>query len=217
MKKKQYLILGAGRFGLSLAKTLVEMDQEVMLVDRDMERIQKASADIEYAVQGDIGNEDFLMEIGARNFDVVVISVGTDIETSVLVSLLLKEIGVKFLVSKAMSSLHAKALYRIGVDRVVFPEQEMGIRMAHNLVNDSVVDMLDFSLDYRVVEVKVPESWVGKTIGELDVRKNHNITVIARKNRDEIFMNIGAGSVFEPDDTILLLGHKEDVRKLVGE
>lgn len=217
MERKQYLVLGAGKFGFSLAKTLIEMDQEVMLVDRDMDRIQKASAEIDYAVQGDIGNEDFLMEIGVRNFDVVVVSVGTDIQTSVLVSLLLKEMGVKFLVSKAVSDLHAKALYRIGVDRVVFPEQEMGVRIAHHLVHDSVVDMLDFALDHRVIEIKVPESWIGKSVGELDVRKNYKVTIIARKHLEEINMNISADTVFDPEDYVLLLGHKEDVGKLIVE
>ena len=215
MERKQYLVLGAGKFGYSLAKTLVEMGQEVLLVDRDMDCIQKVSTEIDYAIQGDIGNEDFLNEVGVRNFDVVVVAIGTDVQTSILVSLLLKEMGVKFLVSKAVSDLHAKALYRIGVDRVVFPEQEMGVRVAHNLVHDAVVDMLDFTLDHRVIEIKVPESWVDKTVGELDVRRNYNVTIIAKKHLEDINMNITADTSFKEDDFVLLLGHKDDVGKLI--
>lgn len=214
IERKQYLIIGAGKFGYSLAKRLQDLNQEVMIIDKDESVVQKLSNEIDYIVEGDVNNEAVLEEIGAHNFDVVIISVGTDVQTSIMVALTLKEMGVKKIVAKATNDLHAKVLYRIGATRVVFPEQEMGYRVAQNLVNRNVLDFVHLSLDYTMVEIDVPVEWYGRSVLDIDIRKNYNLNIVAIKNDVDINIAISPNTVFHKGDTALVIGLKSDAQKL---
>lgn len=149
MKKKQYLVIGLGRFGKSMAKTLYELGNDVLAVDSREDNVQNISHYSTEAVQTDATEEENLKAIGAGNFDVAVIGIGNDIQSSVIVTLLLKEMGLKYVIAKANTELHARILYKIGADKVVFPEKDTAIRVAHNLVSSSILDFIELSSEYR--------------------------------------------------------------------
>lgn len=212
--KNQYLILGAGKFGSSIAKRLQELGQEVMIMDRDLEVVQRISDDVTWALQGDVTHEATLRELGVQNFDVVIVSIGKDVQSSIMVTLLLKEMGCKKIISKAVSDLHAKVLYRIGANRVVFPEREMGIRVAQNILNKNIFDFINLSEEYTIVEMAVKEDWIGKTIGEIDIRKNYELNILAIKSGGEFTIKITPQTMFKEGDVLIVIGHNEDVEKL---
>ena len=167
--KKQFVVIGVGRFGASLAKTLSEMGQEVLAIDLKEEKVADISRYVTHAVQLDATDEDSLLDFGIRNFDVGVVAID-DIQASVLVALLLIEQGIPYVAVKAANELHAKLLYKLGVNEVVFPERDMGIRMASTLVSSNILDMIELSEDYSIVEVKAADQWIGRTLAELEFR-----------------------------------------------
>ncbi|MCK5762807.1 MAG: TrkA family potassium uptake protein, partial [Clostridiales bacterium] len=173
--KKQYVIIGCGRFGTSVANKLTELGSEVMVIDKNEDIIQQLSDTLTYAVQADPTDENTLKSLGIRNFDVAIVAIGEDIQASILVTLMIKELGVKQIIAKAQNDLHAKVLYRIGADRVVFPEREMGIRVAKNLISENVLDFIELAPEYSIVEVIALEEWIGKSLKELNVRARHGI------------------------------------------
>ncbi len=211
---KQYLILGAGKFGANMAKKLYELGQEVMIMDMDNEIVQGINEHVTYAVQGDVTNEASLRELGAQNFDVVVVSIGNNIQASIMVTLLLKEMGVKKIISKAVNQLHAKVLYRIGANRVVFPEQETAIRIAQNLVTDNIFDFINLSPEHSIAEVEIKDEWIGKTILEINPRANYNINIIAIKNGVDTDITIDPSRIIKEGDVLLVLGRNDDIKKI---
>lgn len=215
--KKQYLILGAGKFGTSIAQRLIELEQEVMVVDIDMEVVQQLSDDVKFAVQGDVTHEAFLREIGVRNFDVVIVSIGADVQASIMVTLLLKEMGCERIISKAESDLHAKVLYKIGANRVVLPEKEMGIRIAQNLVNKNILDFINLSDDYSIVEMPIRPEWVNKSLAELNLRATYGINILGIKNQDDFTISVSPTTRFKAGDVILIIGEVEQIEILSNE
>lgn len=212
--KKQFVILGCGRFGSSVATELMKLGAEVMVVDQSEEIIQNISDAVTYAVQADATDENSLRALGIRNFDVAIVTIGSDIQASILVTLMIKELGVRHVIAKAQNSLHAKVLGRVGADRVVFPEMEMGVRIAKNLVTNNVLDFMELADDYTIMEIRVFDEWVGKTLMELDMRKKYAVNVIAVRRGEEIDITIGADDTFEAEDTLIVIGHIEDLKKL---
>ncbi len=214
MERRQYLILGAGKFGSALAVRLQELNQEVMVVDKDKANVQNLSNVIDHVFEGDVNNEVVLDRIGVNNFDVVVVSVGDDIQTSLMVTVTLKEMGVEKIVAKAKNDLHAKALYKIGATRVVFPEQEMGYRVAQNLVNKSIIDSVSLSPGYTMIEIEVPEDWYNRSVVDINIRKNYNLNIVAIKNQNDINIAISPNTIFRKGDTALVIGLEKDTQKL---
>ena len=212
--KKQFLVLGAGKFGQSIALRLQELEQEVMIVDRDMETIQQLSDSIKLAVQGDVTHEGFLRELGVRNFDVVIISLGADIQGSIMVTLLLKELGCQQIVAKAESDLHAKVLYKIGANRVVLPEKEMGSRVAQSLVNHNILDYINLSKDYSIVELKVLPSWIGKPVAQINPRGAYGLNILAIKNETAFTIRITGETRLQEHDVLLVIGETDQVERL---
>lgn len=212
--KQQFLILGAGKFGRSIAARLQELDQEVMLVDNDPEVIQRISDDIKFAVEGDVTHEATLKELGVRNFDVVIVSIGDDMQASIMATILLKEMGVGHIVCKAESELHAKVLYKIGADRVVIPEKEMGIRIAQNLVNKNILDFINLSDEFTIVEMPVRPDWAEKTVQQLDLRREHGLNIIAIKHGTDFTIRITPQTVLHQGDIILVIGETAEIERL---
>lgn len=214
MKKKQYVVIGLGRFGSSVAKTLFELDNDVLAIDSDETVIQEISDSVTHAVQMDATDENALRSLGIRNFDVAVITIGSDIQSSIMVTLVVKELGVKYIIAKAHNELHAKVLNKLGADRVVLPEKDMGVRVAHNLVSSNVLDFIELSPDYSIAEIASPEEWQGKTLRELNMRANYGINVMAIKQKDAINVSPIADDSIGEGDILVVIGSYNDLSKL---
>ncbi len=212
--KKQFAIIGCGRFGSSVAKTLYGMGYEVLAVDRNEEIIQNIVDNVTHAVQADATDENSIKSLGIRNFDVAVVTIGSNIQSSILITLMVKELGVKYVVAKAQNELHAKVLYKIGADRVVFPEREMGVRVAHNLVSSNIMDYIELAPDYSIVEVATLPEWVGKDLSQLNMRVQYGINVMAIKHGPNINIAPTAFDIIEEDDVLVVIGHNDDIRKI---
>lgn len=214
MNNKQYVVIGLGRFGISVAKTLYSLGHDVLAVDSDEETIQGIADSVTHAVQADATDENVLRELGIRNFDVAVVTIGADIQASIMVTLLLKELGVKYIIAKANSEIHAKVLYKLGADRVILPERDMGVRVAHNLVSTNVLDYIELSPDYSIVEIAAPKTWINKTLRELSLRSSYGVNVMAIRKEYDINVAPAADVVIQPSDIIVAIGSTEDLNKL---
>jgi len=210
---KQYVIIGIGCFGSSVAKTLYSMGHDVLAIDKDEEKIQQISDSVTHSVQVDATDENTLKALGIRNFDVAVITIGTDIQASVLITMICKELGVKYVIAKAQSDLHAKVLYKTGADRVVFPERDMGVRVAHNLSSSNILDYIELSPDYSLVEVAALQSWEGKTLKAINMRDRFGLNVLAIKHVNKINMSPKGDDVIHPADTLVVIGSNEDIER----
>ncbi|MGC5326332.1 potassium channel family protein [Brevibacillus sp. SYSU BS000544] len=209
---KQFAIIGLGRFGSSVARTLYEMDFEVMGIDENEDRINEIIQYVTHAVVADSTDEMALKEIGIRNFDVVVVAIGADIQASILTVLILKEMGVKKIVAKAQNERHGQVLYKVGADRVVFPERDMGVRVAHNLISANVLDFIELAEDYSVAEVVVSRSMVSNTLRQLDVRAKFGVNVIAIKSGENFNIAPGPDEVIKEKDVLVVIGHNRDLK-----
>lgn len=215
--KKQFVVIGCGRFGRSISTKLYEHGCEVMVVDKDYDLIQEISDLVTYAVQADATEENTIKTLGIRNFDVAVVAIGDDIQASILISLMIKEMGVKHVVAKAINDMHGKVLYKIGVDRVVFPEREMGIRVANSLAVEHIIDSIQLADEYSVVETAAKEEWYGKTIEEINFRKKYGINILAVKHFNEVIVDITSDLAIREGDIIVMIGTNDKVNKLAED
>lgn len=215
---KQFVLIGLGQFGISVAETLSSLGQDVLAVDKDELVIQEIADKVTHAVQMDATDEHALRTLGVRNFDVAVVTVGSNIQASIMITLLLREAGVKYIICKGQSELHKKVLLKIGADRVVLPEKDMGIRVAHNLVSPKLVDFLEISNDYQIIEIKSPKEWIGKSLKELNIRGKYGITVVAiRKGNKELNISPNADVIIPENSLIVAVGSTEAFDKLTSK
>ena len=182
-KDKQYLVIGCGRFGSSVAKKMCQLGNEVMVIDKDEDSINNIAELVTHTAIVDVTEERDLKSIGLGNFDVVIVAISSDIRASIMATLIAKEMGVSQIVCKAKDELQAKVLYKIGADKVVFPERDMGIRLAYNLASENILDQINLDPEYSIMEIVTPQNWVGKTIIELNLRAKYDITVLAVKTQ----------------------------------
>lgn len=211
---KQYVVVGAGRFGSGVALKLNELGEEVMVIDRNEDNINALVDHVTHVVQADVTDENALKALGVRNFDVAIVAIGSDIQSSILVTLMLKEMGVPYVVAKAQSEHHAKVLYKIGADRVVLPERDMGVRIANSLVSTNFVDFMELAPDYSIAEIKPRERWLGKNLSELDLRSRHGVSLMALKRGNEIIITVDPETEILVGDIMVLIGHNDDLIKL---
>lgn len=216
MSKKQFVVIGLGRFGASIATTLYSLGNDVLVIDKNEDLIQDIASEVTHAVQADATDENALKALGIRNFDVAIISIGGDIQSSVMATLIVRELGVKYIIAKGNGELHAKVLYKIGADRVILPEKDMGVRVAHNIISSSILDYIELSSDYSIMEVKAFEDWVGKDLKSLDLRKKYGINVIAIKKGEKINLNPAADDIVCKDNVIVAIGSAEALNSLEG-
>ena len=217
MSSKQFVIIGLGRFGSSVAKTLYALGHDVLAVDSNEDLVQEISDSVTHAVQMDATDENALRTLGLRNFDVAVVTIGANIQASVMATLLVKDMGIKYIIAKGNSDLHAKVLYKIGADRVILPEKDMGVRVAHNLVSSSILDYIELSPDYSIIEIESPKEWYGKSMKELSLRSKYGINVMAIKRNNEVNISPDADDVINKDDIVVAIGSAEDLTKLEGK
>ena len=214
---KSFLVIGLGRFGAAVAQELSALGQEVLALDIDEENVQHIADQVTQAIQGDAQDEAVLRSVGARNFDCCVVAVGADMEASILITVMLKEMGAKYIVAKAMTPIHARVLERVGADRVVLPEIDMGQRLAQRLARTNVVDYIGVSDEFSIVEIHPPKSWVGNSLGKLGVRAKHQINVLAIRHGEGglVDVNPKPDKVIGPDDLLIVIGTNEQVNSVV--
>lgn len=211
---KSFVVIGCGRFGSTVARTLFELGNEVLAIDKNGDIIQEISEDVTQAVQADVMDETTLAELGIRNFDVVIVSIGSDLEASIMATLIAKELGVKQVIAKAQNLLHGKLLKKIGADKVIYPERDMAARVAHNLTSKNILDYIEISPDYNVLEITALQIWWGKTLSELRLRNKFGINVMAIKRNDIVTVAPGADDMVLEGDIVVILGAKDDIIKL---
>ena len=213
-EKKQFLVIGMGRFGASVAKTLTQMGHEVLAMDRDARIVDDIAPFVTQAVQGNATDDEILMSLGVENYDSIVVSIASNMRDSILICMLLKEIKARHIVAKAMDDLHAKVLQKIGVDRVIFPERDMGQRTARALVMPQMMETMNLSDLHEIVEIEMPADWDDHTLGQLDVRKKYDLSVLAIRRGTDMLVSPRADFRFASGDVLLVLGEKEKVRAL---
>jgi trk system potassium uptake protein TrkA len=211
--KKQFVVIGIGRFGSSVAKTLSQMGFEVLAIDHREAQIQEISATVTHAVQADSTDEEAMRALGVLNFDVVIVAIGEDIQASILTTLILKEMGVGSIVVKAVNDLHGKVLKKIGADKVVFPERDMGTRVAHHLISSNILDYIELSADYSIVEIKVSPNMVGKSLRQLDIRAKFGCNVIAIKQNQNLIIPPIAEDPLKENDILVIVGKNESLQQ----
>ena len=190
MKNKSYAVIGLGQFGMTVALTLAEANCDVLAIDDKDDNVQDIAEKVSYAVKADVRDPGILESLGVQNVDVAVIAVAENMEASITATMQVKELGVPFVMAKAMNSLHGRILEKIGADKVIYPEHSMGIRVARNLLSSGFVDMFELSSDFSMAEFKIPREWIGKTLRELKVREKYNINLIGLKHGDKMNMNV---------------------------
>jgi len=220
VKRQQFAVIGLGRFGSAMATTLAELGQDVIGVDSDPERVRRLADVISQAIELDATDERSLRAVGIQDVDVAVVSIGENIESSLLVVMQLREIGIKTVVAKAVTPLHGRILEKLGVSRVIFPEREMAMRTAHSLVMPNAIDYIELSRDFSIVEIPAPESFVGRTLKQLELRPRFGLTLVAIKRRDEPdgaeVTNIApsADEMIRRGDSLALLGSNDRLNEL---
>lgn len=205
---KQFAVIGLGRFGSSVACNLSKMGYEVLAVDVKEESVQELAGVVTQAVQADATDEAAMRALGIRNFDASVIAIG-DLQASILATVIAKELGVSNIIAKATSDLHGKVLNKVGATRVVYPERDMGTRVARNLVYGNVVEYLELAPGYSIVEARIQEAFVGKTLRQLDLRAKYGITIVAIKRHGEIVVVPGPDDLLMEGDTLVSIGKDE--------
>jgi len=210
---EQFVILGCGRFGSAVAQELTKLGREVMIIDIDQDVVQNMSNVVTYAVQADVTDANTIKSLGIGNFDTAIVTMGVNIQGSMLATLLVKETGVKKVISKAQSKEHSQILYKIGADRVIFPEREMGIRLAKNLVSKNVMEFIELSEDYSVIELRVNDDWIGKTLEELDMRKKYGVNVVAIKGADQVKISVLGSYEIQEKDILVVIGENENLNQ----
>jgi len=215
VKRKQFGVVGLGRFGSAMATTLVELGHDVLGIDGDEARVQQLADVVTHVVQLDATDEKALRASGIRNVDVAVVSIGEHLEASLLVVMQLREMGVATIVAKAVTPIHGRILEKLGVSRVIFPEREMAIRVAHSLVMPNAIDYIELSREFSIVEIPAPDAFVGRTLKQIELRPRFGLTLVAIKRRgpdgDKVVTSIApaADEKIRRGDVLALLGSNE--------
>jgi trk system potassium uptake protein len=211
---KQVAVIGLGRFGSSVARTLAESGCEVLAVDADETRVKAIADEVTDAVRANALEEEALRALGLRNFEVVVVAIGHEVEASILVTVLLKEMGIPKIVAKAQDELHGRVLQKVGADMVVFPERDMGVRVAHTLISRNVIDEIQLSTDYSILEMVVPHRFLGRNLKELELRQRFGLTILAVRREDRIIVSPDAEQTLEEGDILVALGQPDKLEGL---
>lgn len=201
----QFAVLGLGRFGMSIVKTLAEYDANILACDKDAAHLHEATAYATTVVQADVADEDAMRKLGLGDFDVVVLAMGGDFEGTIIAAMLAKELGAGKVVAKALGNRQLKILESIGVDKVVVPEVEMGIKVARNLVNPNVLDVLERSGGHTIIDMLPQKEWVGKTIAEANIRKKHGYTILAIVQEDKNILPATPDTVLHENDILVTI------------
>ena len=210
---KSILLIGLGRFGRHIAIKLDELNHQVMAVDNNESRVEAVLPYVRNAQIGDATNEDFIRSLGVRNFDVCIVAIGDNFQSSLETTSLLKELGAKMVVSRAARDVHAKFLLRNGADEVVYPEKQLASWTAIRYSADHIFDYVELDEEHGIFEISIPDAWIGQTVGELDIRKKYNVNIMALRCNGVLDMNIASETLRGDDQTMLVLGNIKNIQK----
>lgn len=216
---KSFLVIGLGRFGQALSQSLCALGNEVLAIDTNSDKVREIADSVTQAVTGDARDPEVLRALGVNNFDCAVVAIGNDVGSSALITMGLKEMAVPTVICKAHSEVHKKVLEKMGADRVMIPEQETAVRLAQNLANTDILNFIELSPEYSIMERKVPQSWVGQTLIQLGVRAKYNLNIIAIRSGgldEDGTMSVSPGGNYQlrRDDVLVVLGRNEDIERL---
>ncbi|MFJ5672845.1 potassium channel family protein [Bacillus safensis] len=209
--KKEYAVIGLGRFGGSICKALSEEGLEVMAMDMNEDRVNEYAKIASHAVIGDSTDESVLKNLGIRNFDHVIVAIGENIQASILTTIMLKELGVKMVTVKAQNDYHEKVLNKIGADRIVHPERDMGRRIAHKIISNNVLDYLELSDEYSLIEIVANSKLAGHSLLDLDIRARYGINIVAIKRGKEVIVSPLADEMIQKEDILIVIGAVADI------
>ena len=213
MEDKQYAVLGLGIFGSTIATTLAEHGCEVLAIDKDVSCVERVADEVTKAVVADSTNYEEMSALGLNDFDVAIVAIGNHLEEAVLTTMMLKEMGVPYIIAKAKNKQFKKILEKVGADRVVRPEKDMGVRTAKGLLRKNIVDLVELDDNYSIVEIKPTKEWIGKTLKELNVRETHQMNILAVKpeNNGELILNVGPDYVVRIEDRFLVIAKTSEI------
>jgi trk system potassium uptake protein TrkA len=213
MKEKSFAVIGLGQFGMTLAVALSEANHDVLAIDDKEENIQEIVEKVTYAVKADVREPGVLKSLGVQNVDVAVIAVAENMEASITATMQAKDLGVPFVLAKAMTALHGRILEKIGADEVIYPEKSMGERVARKLTSSRFVDVFELSPDFSMAEIILPREWVGKSLAELKLRERHHINIIAVKTGDTMDINPLPDEPLREGCILMAIGKNKDLNK----
>ena len=211
-QKRQFIVIGLGRFGQAIAQTLCQDGEEVLGVDRRMDLVEDMKDVLTRAVQLDAMDRDALAALGVQDFDTAFVTMGSDIRASGTIVLLLKELGAKKIVAKAHDEFHGRMLEKLGADQVLFPERDMGRRIAHNMVSGNIIDYLELSPDYSMVEIRPKSDWIGRSLKQLALRSSMGINIVAIRNGEALNAVPGPDDVIREGGVLLIIAREETLR-----
>lgn len=211
---KTYAVFGLGKYGLAVAQELVANGVEVIAVDRDENIINDVVSEIPICKCADVTDSDVIKQLGIANIDIVIIAMASNLEASVLATMLCKEAGVKTVIAKCSNEMHKKILMRVGADKVVFPEKESGARLAKNMLSSGFIDLIELSEDVSMVELDVKPEWVGKNLLELNLRKKHSLNIVAIRQKGEISVDINPEKPLEDSMKLIVIANTKKLEKL---
>ena len=209
MKNKSFAVIGLGQFGMTLAVTLAESDCDVLAIDDKEENIEEISEKVTYAVKADVREPGILKALGVQN--VAIIAVAENLEASISATMQAKDLGVPFVVAKSMNSLHGRILDKIGADKIIYPEQAMGLRVARNLLSGGYLDVFELSAEFSMAEFSIPESWVGKSLMDLNVRERFHINIIGIKQGENVTVDLKPSEPLPDRCSIIAIGKNKDL------
>ena len=210
---KSILLIGLGRFGKHIAMKLHELNHEVMAIDKQEERVEEVISFVTNAQIGDSMNESFLRSLGVGNFDVCIVAIGNDFQSSLETTSLLKELGAKMVVSRAGRDVQAKFLLRNGADEIVYPEKQLANWTAIRYSSDHIFDYIALDNDYAIFEIEIPNNWIGHTVGEINIRRKYNINIMAVKKNGKLDLTVTPDTRFMEGEALLVLGKNRDIQK----
>ncbi len=214
MGRIQCGVIGLGRFGTAVATTLLNLGADVIVLDQDESKSENFRTTPAIAIAGDATNELALREAGMANCDIVIVAIGKDVQASILITAILKEMAIPTIIAKAGDELHGKVLSKVGAHKVIFPERDMGIRVAYSLMTSNILDLLELSKDLSIAEIHPPFTVKGKTLQESRLRERYKVNVLALKRGEETFVNPEPEETIHPDDTLIVVGKVVDIQKL---
>lgn len=211
MKGKSFAVIGLGQFGMTLAITLAEGDCDVLAIDDKEENIQEIAEKVTYAVKADVREPGVLKTLGVQDVDVAIIAVSENMEASITATMQAKDLGVPFVMAKAMTSLQGRILSKIGADEVIYPEKAMGLRVAKNLMSSGFLDVFELSSNFSMVEFLIPKEWEGKTLKSLGIREKYKINIIGIKINDEVKVDLNPDEMLPVGCTMIAVGSNRDL------
>lgn len=216
MKKKEFAVIGLGRFGKTVATSLASSGAQVLVLDQDENALQEVSDAVTHTIRGEATSASTINQLGLGNYDAAVIAMSSNLESNVMATILVKEAGVPFIVVKAKTELEGRVLKKVGADKVIYPEKETGMRLANNLMHDNYFEAVELSEEYSIVDVDIPQDWIGKSLKTLNIRAKYGVNVIGVKGSSELNINPAPDDVLKEDDVLIMLGRNNLLNKFTG-